>query len=156
MLNYHRMEKVDFLFGQVICEAAEKWESETGYQVSVSSGFRTKEEQLALYLKGKSRTTNSAHMVGEAVDLAVIGRLKGKPFYITTAKHYTSLNAFIQKEAKDCGIAIFWGGWWPGLRDYGHWQLSTEEMVALALAPSPAKDGGARDSKPKLEIAHMR
>ena len=85
----------------------------------VTEGLRTRKRQAALVKAGASRTLNSRHITGHAVDLAAVidGQIRWDwPLYPRIAAH-------IQATAARQGVAIVWGGDWPRLRDGPHFEL---------------------------------
>lgn len=85
----------------------------------VSEGVRTLERQKALYEAGKSRTMNSYHLKGEAVD--VYAWING---YIDwNFINYEKISKAMFKAAEELGVDIEWGGNWKSFRDGPHFQL---------------------------------
>lgn len=87
----------------------------------VTSGFRTLAEQQRLVKAGKSKTLQSYHLEGMAVDLAILSRDRSKAFWELSAYKY--LNDCMQYAAQQVGIRLTWGGDWIKLRDGVHWQV---------------------------------
>jgi peptidoglycan L-alanyl-D-glutamate endopeptidase CwlK len=87
--------------------------------VLVVEGRRTLERQKQLVAKGASRTMNSRHLTGHAVDLvAVNGKecMWGKPYHDQIAQ--------AMKDAAEArGVEIDWGGDWRSFKDTPHYQL---------------------------------
>jgi hypothetical protein len=100
-------------------------------RIRVTDGRRTLVEQEALMAAGKSRTINSHHLDGRAVDLAIIarqwqGKVGVKEVALWSLKEYEQLDGFVQQAALDIGFEagdLLWGGHWTSLRDGVHWQL---------------------------------
>lgn len=91
----------------------------TEVDFGVIEGLRTKERQHELVKAGASKTLNSRHLTGHAVDLAafVNGKLRWDwPLYDKIA------NAMKQAAALE-GVTIEWGGDWA-MRDGPHFQLT--------------------------------
>lgn len=85
----------------------------------VTEGLRDRTRQAALVKAGASRTLNSRHLTGHAVDVAarVAGRIRWDwPLYPRIAE------AFRQAAAEQA-TALVWGGDWPRLRDGPHYEL---------------------------------
>jgi peptidoglycan L-alanyl-D-glutamate endopeptidase CwlK len=85
----------------------------------VTEGVRTPRRQAALVRAGASRTKNSRHLTGHAVDLAAMvdGQVRWDwPLYPRIA-------AAMKAAAARHGTAIVWGGDWPTLRDGPHFEL---------------------------------
>lgn len=85
----------------------------------VTEGLRTSARQASLVRVGASRTLNSRHLTGHAVDVAAVvdGAIRWDwPLYPRIAEA-------IKATAKARGVAIVWGGDWPRLRDGPHFEL---------------------------------
>ena len=88
---------------------------------SVTEGLRSKERQAQLVKAGASRTMNSRHLTGHAVDLAAF--IEGRVSWDWPL--YRRLNdEAMQPAAKELGIAIVWGGSWVNFPDGPHWELN--------------------------------
>lgn len=87
---------------------------------AVVEGLRTPARQKELLASGASKTLNSRHITGHAVDLApVIGgeiRWDWPPFY--------DIAQAMKAAAKELGVAVDWGGDWVSFKDGPHWELS--------------------------------
>lgn len=90
---------------------------------SVTEGMRTLERQRELVASGKSKTLNSRHLTGHAVDLAAI--VDGKVSW--EWKYYELLANAMKQAATELGVAIEWGGDWETFKDGPHFQLSRKE-----------------------------
>jgi peptidoglycan L-alanyl-D-glutamate endopeptidase CwlK len=85
----------------------------------VTEGLRTKARQAQLVKAGASRTMNSRHITGHAIDVAAVvnGEVRWDwPLYAAIAK-------IVKAAAKDLGVPITWGGDWPKFRDGPHFEL---------------------------------
>ena len=87
---------------------------------TVLEGLRTPERQRELMMQGATKTLNSRHLTGHAVDLAPM--LGGKvswdwPLYHRLAK-------IVKAAAAAENVAVTWGGSWAKFRDGPHWELS--------------------------------
>jgi peptidoglycan L-alanyl-D-glutamate endopeptidase CwlK len=85
----------------------------------VIEGLRTKARQAYLLDAGKSRTMNSYHLTGHAVDIAPI--VDGKVSW--DWKHYYPLADAMMEAAKELNVKITWGGRWKTFPDAPHWQI---------------------------------
>ena len=85
----------------------------------VVEGLRSKERQAYLVEKGASKTMNSRHITGHAVDLAPIVDNKVSWDW----KHFYPLAEAVKQAAKEVKVAVEWGGDWASFRDGPHWQL---------------------------------
>lgn len=86
---------------------------------TVTEGLRTKERQAQLFVAGASKTLNSRHLTGHAVDLAALvgGKVRWDwPLYDTLA-------AAMKEAARIECVPIEWGGDWESFRDGPHFQL---------------------------------
>lgn len=86
----------------------------------VIEGLRTKERQVQLVKEGASKTMNSRHLTGHAVDLAIW--YQGKINW--DFENYRVLNQHVQEIAKQHGVDITWGGEWKNFLDGPHFELS--------------------------------
>lgn len=85
----------------------------------ITEGLRTVERQRELVRIGASRTMNSRHITGHAVDVAFIinGKLRWDwPLY----KKFADV---MKAAAKAVGVPIEWGGDWKSFKDGPHFQL---------------------------------
>lgn len=85
----------------------------------VLEGVRTLARQKALVAAGASRTLNSRHLTGHAVDLGALvnGRIAWDwPLYAKIA-------AAMKQAAEEEAVPIVWGGDWPKFRDGPHYEL---------------------------------
>jgi peptidoglycan L-alanyl-D-glutamate endopeptidase CwlK len=85
----------------------------------ITEGLRTRARQAALVKAGASRTLNSRHLTGHAVDVVAMvdGRVRWDwPLYPRIAQA-------IKAAAKAQGVSLVWGGDWPRLRDGPHFEL---------------------------------
>lgn len=106
----------------------------TKQDFTIIEGRRSEERQKELYAKGKSKTLNSRHLSGHAVDLAPF------PFdgdvdedgviNIHDWDQYYPIADAMKQAASELGVALEWGGDWKSFRDGPHFQLSREEYPA--------------------------
>lgn len=75
---------------------------------AVIEGLRTKERQAYLVKKGASKTMNSKHLTGHAVDIAPV--VDGKISW--DFEHYYALASAMAKAATELGVKVRWGGAW--------------------------------------------
>lgn len=85
----------------------------------ITEGLRTVKRQAELVAKGASRTMNSKHITGRAVDVAAFpgGKLSWK------WKHYVIISNAFKQAAKEMDIKIRWGGDWRTFKDGPHFEL---------------------------------
>lgn len=91
----------------------------TTVDFTVIEGLRTKERQERLVKTGASRTLNSRHLTGHAVDLAAI--VDGDVRWDWPL--YTHIAGAMKGAARELGIEIVWGGDWESFRDGPHFEL---------------------------------
>lgn len=93
--------------------------SNSPYDFKITEGIRTLKRQQELFRLGKSKTLNSYHLKGKAVDIVVI--INGK--VIWDHKYYKEVAEHIKKIGSDLGHKITWGGDWKTFQDSPHFQL---------------------------------
>jgi len=85
----------------------------------VLEGLRTIERQKQLMAAGATKTMNSRHLTGHAVDLApMIGGTVRWDWPL-----YHQLAAVVKDAAKAENVPIQWGGDWRTFKDGPHWEL---------------------------------
>ena len=85
----------------------------------ITEGLRTPERQAALVRAGASRTLNSRHLTGHAVDVCALvdGKVRWDwPLYPRIAGAFKAAALVLD-------VPIIWGGDWPRLRDGPHFEL---------------------------------
>lgn len=85
----------------------------------VTEGVRDGPRQAALVKAGASRTLNSRHLTGHAVDVAALieGQIRWDwPLYGRIAEAFKAA-------AHDLRVPLTWGGDWTRLRDGPHFEL---------------------------------
>ena len=93
----------------------------------VTEGLRTRQRQAELVRIGASRTMNSRHLTGHAVDLAYwLDDGDGTPESGEIRWDwplYARLGELVKQAAREEGVAIIWGGDWASFRDGPHFEL---------------------------------
>lgn len=85
----------------------------------VTEGRRDPARQAALVKAGASRTLQSRHLTGHAIDVAAVvaGQVRWDwPLYPKIA-------AAFEAAARELSVPVVWGGRWPRLRDGPHFEL---------------------------------
>jgi peptidoglycan L-alanyl-D-glutamate endopeptidase CwlK len=100
----------------------------------VIEGLRTKERQRELVRTGASKTMNSRHLTGHAVDLMPIDPKTKKGSF--DWKLYDQLGPAVEKAAIAEGVPLVWGGRWQSFRDGPHFELHRDSYPASAPFPS--------------------
>jgi peptidoglycan L-alanyl-D-glutamate endopeptidase CwlK len=91
----------------------------TEVDFGVTEGMRTIEKQREYVARGASKTMNSRHLTGHAVDLvAYVGGAVSWDW-----PHYHKIAAAMKSAAKEHGVAIVWGGDWSTFKDGPHFEL---------------------------------
>ena len=86
---------------------------------TVLEGLRTKERQKQLLNLGRTKTINSRHLTGHAVDLApMVGGTVRWDWPL-----YHQLAVIVKEAAKAENVPIQWGGDWRTFKDGPHWEL---------------------------------
>lgn len=85
----------------------------------VLEGVRTLTRQRQLFAAGATKTMNSRHLTGHAIDIAPL--LNGKVSWDWPL--YYRIAAVVKEAAKAQGVQIEWGGDWRTFKDGPHWQL---------------------------------
>ena len=88
----------------------------TEHDFSVIEGVRSVETQREYVAKGVSKTMNSRHLTGHAVDLYPVGRPTPWDKCAVVAKA-------MKKAADELGVPIVWGGDWRSFVDQPHYEL---------------------------------
>lgn len=92
--------------------------SETDF--TVLEGVRTLATQRKYVATGKSKTMNSRHLTGHAIDIAPLDE-NGDITWEWPLYH--KLAEFVKQAAEDVGVTVEWGGDWKSFPDGPHWQL---------------------------------
>lgn len=86
---------------------------------TVLEGLRSADRQKQLVSQGASKTMNSRHLTGHAVDLAPM--IGGKVSWDWPLYH--KLAKVIKAAAADEKVPLQWGGDWRAFKDGPHWEL---------------------------------
>ena len=92
---------------------------EAPYDFSITEGLRSLDRQKQLFKEGKSKTMNSRHLTGNAVDVCII--IDGKASW--DYNDYIKLADYIKKISIAVNVPIVWGGDWESFRDGPHFEL---------------------------------
>lgn len=88
----------------------------------ITEGMRTLERQLQLVASGASRTKNSRHLTGHAIDFAPI--VAGKVRWDWPL--FNQMGPVFEQAGKELGVALVWGGRWRTFKDGPHVELARE------------------------------
>ncbi len=106
---------------------------EAPFAFVVTEGLRTLERQKQLVAIGASKTLNSRHLTGHAVDLVPFvdldkdGKVETEEMYSWPLYH--RLAPAIKAAAQSENVLIIWGGDWR-FKDGPHWELSWKAYPA--------------------------
>jgi peptidoglycan L-alanyl-D-glutamate endopeptidase CwlK len=91
----------------------------TPVDFAIIDGIRTVDEQRELFRRGATKTMNSRHLTGHAVDVApfIGGRIRWDwpPFHVIAKA--------VKDAAAEDNIKIVWGGDWKSFPDGPHFEL---------------------------------
>lgn len=102
-----------------LVKVVEKAITLTEIDFRVTEGLRSKTRQIELVNKGASKTLNSRHITGHAVDVVALigGAVRWDwPLYDKIAKAF-------KQASKELNIPIIWGGDWKNFKDGPHFEL---------------------------------
>lgn len=91
----------------------------TDVDFAVLEGLRTRTRQLELVRAGASKTMNSRHLTGHAVDLGAY--VQGKVRWDWPLYH--KIAGAMKRAARELEVPLEWGGDWKSFKDGPHFQL---------------------------------
>lgn len=101
---------------------------ESSVKFIVTEGLRSRERQAQLVAQGASRTMNSRHLTGHAVDVAAIDPQAGGVSWEWPL--YERIAEAVKAAAESEGVSIVWGGDWTTFRDGPHFELERQAYPA--------------------------
>ena len=87
----------------------------------VIEGVRNIDRQRQLVKAGKSKTMNSRHLTGHAVDICPY------PVDWSSKEKFQAINDAMDKASEELGITVEWGGDWKNAWDKPHYQLPRKD-----------------------------
>lgn len=109
----------------------------------ITEGMRDAERQAQMVAEGKSQTQNSKHLVGNAVDIALMGP-DGQPNW--NFEDYKPIAETAKSVAAELGIPDFvWGGDWKSLRDGVHFQVGGPAADGLTVSTKGGPAGAPQN-----------
>ena len=90
----------------------------TEQDFTVIEGVRNIERQRELYRKGASKTLNSRHLTGHAVDMVPW------PVDWNDLKRFEVVSEAMKAAAEELNIPIVWGGDWKSFYDGPHFEIA--------------------------------
>ena len=115
------LEGVHFDLVKVVRRAIELTEQD----FTVIDGLRTEREQRKLVARGVSKTMNSRHLTGHAVDIVPYPIPRDWNEY--QAVQWRMIEDAMKQAAKELKVSIEWGGDWKNGWDKPHYQLPRGE-----------------------------
>jgi peptidoglycan L-alanyl-D-glutamate endopeptidase CwlK len=113
--------------------------AELGATFHITEGVRTRERQAALVAAKKSKTMNSRHLTGHAVDFVACTPDGGVTYDAACMKAVA--DAF-KAAAREEGVAIDWGGDWRTFKDTPHFELNRHAYPVGKVFLAKTEDGG--------------
>ncbi|WP_213131953.1 M15 family metallopeptidase [Citrobacter sp. FP75] len=92
----------------------------------IIEGVRSIERQKQLFIEGKSKTLNSRHLSGHAIDVLAYPTTSGSWEF----KYYQEISIAFKKASSMLDIPIEWGGDWKPFCDGPHFQLPWQQYPA--------------------------
>ena len=93
----------------------------TRIDFAIISGKRNMAQQRELVRKGASKTLNSKHLKGDAIDIAPIDPKTGKANFDRALA--LEIAIAIMQAAQNQGVRIEWGGTWRNFEDIPHFEI---------------------------------
>ena len=119
-ISEQRLNEVRPCLKAIIHEAVARAEDK-GMTVQITEGLRTQQRQLELFKAGKSKTMNSYHLNGRAVDVYVNNGWK--------FEDYKAFADIVKIVAKERGYKVTWGGDFRTLKDGPHFQVELSDYA---------------------------
>ena len=95
----------------------------TEVDFAVIEGLRSLDRQHQLFNEGASKTLNSRHLTGHAVDLMAWVDGRGSWDW----PHYHKIAQAMKEAAEEQGVELVWGGDWKSFPDGPHFQLGWKD-----------------------------
>lgn len=135
-LNQRSMERLKGVHPKLVAVTVRAAEL-SDLEFIVTCGLRSVEEQRKMVARGVSKTMNSKHLTGHAVDLAPIVDKEAKWDW----PYFRILNKFMQMAANELKITVDWGGNFIGsFKDGPHFQIDPKRYPherSLEDQPNP-------------------
>lgn len=107
---------------------------EAPFDIRVTEGLRSLARQKQLVAIGASKTLNSRHRTGHAVDVVPLvdldrdGKIELEELYSWPLMY--KLAPIVKQIAKEENVELNWGGDWQGFPDGPHWELNRQKYPA--------------------------
>ncbi len=129
-LDAHSLNRLDGVHADLI-RVVKRAAAMSDMPFTILEGVRSIARQKQLVAKGASKTMNSRHITGHAVDIAPVD---GSGHVSWAWPLYYRLAKIMKAAAKAEGISIEWGGDWKRFKDGPHWQLPWKAYPAARVA----------------------
>lgn len=116
-----RLATVDPALQNIMNQAIAEYAAFPDYDFGIAQGIRTLEQQRQYIKDGKSKTRNSRHLHGYAVDIFRWDKRKKKAMW--GVDEIRPIAKVIREIADANGTPLVWGGDWPHFKDAPHFQL---------------------------------
>lgn len=116
----------------------------TPVDFAVLEGLRSITRQKQLVASGASKTMNSRHLTGHAIDIAPL--VGGQVTWDWPVYH--RLAPAVKQAAQELGVPIEWGGDWTTFKDGPHWQLPWADYGKTDMTPHHTATGTAEALDP--------
>ena len=113
--SLERMQGIHPDLAKVVLLAIQLTEVDFG----ITEGVRTIEKQREYFAKGASKTMNSRHLTGHAVDL--VAYIGGEVRWDWPLYH--KIADAMKRAANSLNVPIIWGGDWKSFKDGPHFEL---------------------------------
>lgn len=95
------------------------------YDFAITEGVRSQLRQQELFASGASRTLNSRHLTGHAVDIAIYD----EGIISWDFRLFQQVADHVKTVSKLNDVPLVWGGDWRSLRDGPHFELNRLNYV---------------------------
>ena len=119
-ISEKRLNEVRPCLKAIMHEAIARAEDKS-MKVQITEGLRTQQRQLELFKAGKSKTMNSYHLNGKAVDVIINDSW--------VFEDYKKFADIVKAVAKEYGYKVTWGGDFKTLRDGPHFQVELSDYA---------------------------
>lgn len=124
----------------------------------VIEGLRTQERQRQLVDQGFSKTMNSRHLTGHAVDLWPVDPKTGKMVNGRDNARlwalYPKIAEAMKSAAADLQVELRWGGDWKKFKDGPHFELDRNEYPADAKV-KPVRESVAQSTTVQASVSQI-
>ncbi|NBT57503.1 M15 family peptidase [bacterium] len=140
-LSFHNRVKLAFVHPELVrvFDEAVNFYSK---KIRIIEGLRSVQRQNQLYLQGKTKTLDSRHLTGHALDLVT----QDNGNILWDEPNAIQLAAAIRASAIKCGVPIRWGGCWQEINTVVNLKQAATDYVARLKA---------QKRKPLIDMVHF-